>query len=127
MQSEEKLKQLLAITNIPIEHVKKHGYIKCVESIHLGETYTFSKEGYLMMVNLGKQDTEVPIILFEDGEDELPSVTPQSRKGHWIPVFQGDEIIDYRCSCCEFGNTFGKGTVGMNYCPRCGSRNEVEV
>lgn len=56
----------------------------------------------------------------------LPSVTSQPRKGHWIPVFQGDEIIDYRCSCCEFGNTFGKGTVGMNYCPRCGSRNEVE-
>ena len=56
----------------------------------------------------------------------LPSVTPQTRQGHWIPVFQGDEIIDYRCSCCEFGNTFGKGTVGMNYCPRCGSRNEVE-
>lgn len=56
----------------------------------------------------------------------LPSVTPQEKKGHWIPVFQGDEIIDYRCSCCEFGNTFGKGTVGMNYCPRCGSRNEVE-
>lgn len=56
----------------------------------------------------------------------LPSVTPQEKKGHWIPVFQGDEIIDYRCSCCEFGNTFGKGTIGMNYCPRCGSRNEVE-
>lgn len=57
---------------------------------------------------------------------KLHSVTPQPRKGHWIPVFQGDEIIDYRCSCCEFGNTFGKGTVGMNYCPNCGSRNEVE-
>lgn len=56
----------------------------------------------------------------------IQALEQEPRKGHWIPVFQGDEIIDYRCSCCEFGNTFGKGTVGMNYCPRCGSRNEVE-
>ena len=33
----------------------------------------------------------------------------------------GDEIIDYRCSECEFGNTFGKGTFGMDFCPRCGA------
>jgi len=59
--------------------------------------------------------------------DSLPSVTPQEQKtGRWIPVYQGDEIIDYRCSECEFGNTFGKGTYGMNYCPRCGAKMEVE-
>ena len=53
--------------------------------------------------------------------------TPIRPKGHWIPIYQGDEIIDYRCSECEFGNTFGKGTFGMNFCPRCGSDNsEVE-
>ena len=43
------------------------------------------------------------------------------RIGHWRPIYQGDEIINYRCSECEQGNTFGKGTYGMNYCPYCGS------
>lgn len=56
--------------------------------------------------------------------ENLPSVTPQEPKtGHWIPIYQGDEIIGYRCSECEFGNTFGKGTIGMNFCPNCGSDN----
>ena len=52
--------------------------------------------------------------------DKLPPVNP-TKTGHWIPVYQGDEIIDYRCSECEFGNTFGKGTIGMNFCPVCGA------
>ena len=51
----------------------------------------------------------------------LPAVTPIRPKGHWIPIYQGDEIIDYRCSECEFGNTFGRGTFGMDFCPRCGA------
>lgn len=44
--------------------------------------------------------------------------------GHWRPIYQGDEIINYRCSECEQGNTFGKGTYGMNYCPYCGAKME---
>ena len=51
----------------------------------------------------------------------LSSVTPIRPKGHWRPIYQGDEIINYRCSECEFGNTFGKGTIGMNFCPNCGA------
>lgn len=54
-------------------------------------------------------------------------VTLIRSKGHWIPVYQGDEIIDYRCSECEFGSTFGKSTIGMNFCSCCGADNrEVE-
>jgi hypothetical protein len=53
--------------------------------------------------------------------EEFPSVTPIRPKGHWIAVYQGDEIINYRCSECEFGNTFGKGTIGMNFCSHCGA------
>lgn len=56
----------------------------------------------------------------------LPPVAPQPKTGHWRPIYQGDEIIDYRCSECEFGNTFGKSTHGMNYCPNCGAKMEVE-
>jgi len=44
--------------------------------------------------------------------------------GYWRPIYQGDEIIDYRCSECEFGYTFGKSTYGMNYCPKCGAKME---
>ena len=58
----------------------------------------------------------------ENEINEMPSVTPIRPKGHWRAVYQGDEIIDYRCSECEFGNTFGKGTYGMNYCPNCGAK-----
>ena len=50
----------------------------------------------------------------------LPPVTPQPKTGHWRAIYQGEEIIDYRCTKCEFGNTFGKSTYRMNYCPNCG-------
>ena len=62
--------------------------------------------------------------LLIDGEvPQFEHCTEQEPKtGHWIPVYQGDEIIDYRCSECEFGNTFGKGTIGMNFCPVCGAK-----
>ena len=46
----------------------------------------------------------------------------EPKTGHWRAVYQGDEIIDYRCSECEFGSTFGKSTYRMNYCPNCGCR-----
>ena len=45
----------------------------------------------------------------------------EPKTGHWRPIYQGDEIIDYRCSECEFGSTFGKSTHGMNFCPNCGA------
>lgn len=50
----------------------------------------------------------------------VPSVTHKS--GKWRPVYQGDEIINYRCSECEFGNTFGKSIYRMNFCPNCGAK-----
>lgn len=85
------------------------------------------------LISKGRNDEQKPVSHFADNlrecvREEMTSVTPQEpRKGHWIPIYQGDEIIDYRCSECEFGNTFGKGTFGMNFCPRCGSDNrEVE-
>ena len=52
---------------------------------------------------------------------DLPPIQPKNRTGYWRAVYQGDEIIDYRCSECEFGSTFGKGTYRMNYCPNCGA------
>lgn len=43
----------------------------------------------------------------------LPSVTPQPRKGHWI--FDGDCLI---CSKCKKAYTFS----GSNFCPNCGAK-----
>jgi len=78
----------------------------------------------------GKENMKTVVNYINSAHDKivnLPSVTPIRPKGHWIPIYQGDEIIGYRCSECEFGNTFGKGTIGMNFCPCCGSDNrEVE-
>ncbi len=56
--------------------------------------------------------------------DRLMEALKDRPIGHWRPVYQGDEIIDYRCSECEFGHTFGKGTFRMNYCPNCGAKME---
>ena len=50
---------------------------------------------------------------------QLPSVQPKT--GYWRAVYQGDEIINYRCSKCEFGNTFGRSVYRMNFCPNCGA------
>lgn len=41
------------------------------------------------------------------------------KKGHWRPIYQGDEIIGYRCSECEFGRT--RNTYRANYCHNCGA------
>ena len=61
------------------------------------------------------------VVNVEDIEG-LPPFTPQPKTGHWRAVYQGDCIINYRCSECEFGNTFGKNTYRMNYCPNCGAK-----
>lgn len=62
-------------------------------------------------------------LLDEYDLDTLPSVTPQPKTGHWIEVYQGDEIINYRCSECELGDTNGSTNLyGWDYCRRCGAR-----
>ena len=55
---------------------------------------------------------------------QQPSVRPQEPKtGHWIPIYQGDEIINYRCSECELGDTNGSTNLyGWDYCRRCGAK-----
>ena len=49
------------------------------------------------------------------------------RRGHWIPIYQGDEIINYHCSECELGDTNGSiNLYGWGYCRRCGAEMEEE-
>ena len=64
---------------------------------------------------------------------DFPSVTPQPRKGYWIK-YEKKYMTEKRltpvthfireCSVChtKFADFYGK----MNFCPNCGSRNEVE-
>ena len=58
------------------------------------------------------------------GCDECEVTKSQNPKtGHWIPIYQGDEIINYRCSECELGDTSGSTNLyGWDYCRRCGAR-----
>lgn len=57
------------------------------------------------------------------GIHALPSITPQGLKtGHWYR--QTNDFVDYY-ECSECGMAIGLYDV-KNYCPNCGSRNEVE-
>ena len=47
----------------------------------------------------------------------------EPKTGHWIPIYQGDEIINYRCSVCGLGDTNGSTNLyGWDYCRRCGAK-----
>ena len=71
---------------------------------------------------------KIRVETIKDCIKEIESAKPieiNQKIGYWRPIYQGDEIIDYRCTNCENGSTFGKSPVGMNYCPSCGSKNTV--
>ena len=56
-------------------------------------------------------------------EDTKRALEQEPKTGHWIPIYQGDKIINYRCSECELGDTNGSTNLyGWNYCRRCGAR-----
>jgi hypothetical protein len=57
---------------------------------------------------------------------EMPSVTPQPRKGHWI-VAKGS-YLGMRNACCSNCKDFYTNDWNvMNYCPNCGAdMREVE-
>lgn len=70
------------------------------------------------------------------GIHALPSVTPIRPKGHWISHREHCENLgvmpsglgDYEwCSNCDCGIDVREWHMNnYNYCPNCGSRNEVE-
>lgn len=69
--------------------------------------------------------TEALDVVAELCVKQLPPVTHKS--GKWIAVYQGDEIINYRCSECELGDTNGSTNLyGWDYCRRCGAKMESE-
>ena len=66
----------------------------------------------------GKHTTSIDKVKMEQIiRDELPSVTPAERTGHWKPtIVRGSE--SYTCSECFAECCY----VTTNYCPNCGAR-----
>ncbi len=83
-------------------------------------------EEYLNNIQLeldgwGDTDSAIEIAKARMG---LDSITPilEADKGHWIV---GEKISDgYTCSKC--GSQYKEYPISYNYCPNCGSKNEVE-
>ena len=60
-----------------------------------------------------------------DITDGMPTIDP-IRHGHWQQMWEDENQIQARCSCCGMVFWIGKGRDG-NYCPNCGVKmNEVK-
>lgn len=56
--------------------------------------------------------------------EDLPSVTPKQRTGHWILTIE--DWNKWTCSECGFSErTDIHVTLGYNYCPKCGAKMEA--
>lgn len=61
-----------------------------------------------------------------DAVDNMPSVKPQPKMGHWIELgYVGNDNYDFECSECHHTDTHSKA-VKVNYCWCCGTKMEVE-
>lgn len=83
----------------------------------LKQTYNWSKDEFLRVTN--------PFDYLRKRINNLPSVTPKEKTGHWIAgVDRWGDIVTtvngYRCDKC---NTFNSDKD--NYCPNCGAKMEV--
>ena len=55
--------------------------------------------------------------------EEIKAIPSADKTGHWRAVYQGDEVINYRCSECGLGDTNGSTNLyGWDYCRRCGAK-----
>ena len=90
---------------------------EAIEHLRNMAEHSYPNEEYLMAIEALELVTS-----YEGTINKLTEALNQQKEGHWRPIYQGDEIIDYRCSKCEFGCTIGKSTHGMNYCPNCGAK-----
>jgi hypothetical protein len=56
----------------------------------------------------------------ELSEEEINKLDNRPLISYWEPVYQGDEISNYRCYKCQIANTFGKSPARFHYCYNCG-------
>lgn len=92
-----------------IEHLSKRLYETALNNVDKSEVYTDIAENRLTV-----------------WVDELPSVQPKGKTGHWIEQEDYGEIY-YCCTICGEPYVTIEGTPKdnqMNYCPCCGAKME---
>ena len=57
--------------------------------------------------------------------DDLPSVTPKQRKGHWEMCEDADGIYGV-CDICGIDADFSHYGKAYPYCPSCGAKMEEQ-
>lgn len=96
-----------------IEHLSKRLYETALNNVDKSEVYTDIAENRLTV-----------------WVDELPSVQPKEKTGHWtiigkvfIPLFRGgyEHELQYKCSECGFEHAL---PIPKNFCPNCGAKME---
>lgn len=90
----------------------------------LDAMYELCDTGETFNENLWRDNPHIDAIA--DAINNLPSVTPQPKTGHWIysKAVNTGEIIFSECSVC--GNGESRCAKRMNYCPNCGAKMESE-
>ena len=83
----------------------------------LNAMYELCSTGETLKENPWRDNPHIDAVV--EAIEELPSVTPQPKMGHWI----FDEILDkhYYCSECK-----SMGVDYWDYCPNCGAKMEVK-
>lgn len=77
------------------------------------------------LISKNRNDEQKPVSHFADNlrecvREELPSVNPQAKTGHWVYKIYGEfhEQGDWYCSHCDYQYNYGNGHA--KFCPECG-------
>ena len=103
------------------------GYMKGVK--YTEEEYcedTISREAVIEDVMKCTDMNEDTLDVLIEKTEQLPPVTPSSRKGHWIEVTNGRG--GHECDLChEYAPSYQDGDEYLTkYCPNCGAEMESE-
>ena len=92
-----------------IDELKEHRALYCDNTPD-----AFSKLSYAEKCRVDELDEAIATLV------NLPSVQPEQKTGHWIPILRDSENDEYRCSVCSQPMGFD-----YDYCPHCGARMTI--
>ena len=87
----------------------------CEDAISRAEALKYSHIEY-------DDDGEGHRVVYAEDIEELPSVTPQPKTGHWNRVVDKAGHWVWECDKCGWQQRFN-----TNYCPDCGAKMEVDA